>query len=100
MRERCDVGRLAVHRAHPSSRWAPGWLSSAGRRTHRRTMADVAAAVAWISVTPVKGLRLQDRDEVQLGEQGVPGDRAFFMVDERGMMVSATRLGPLVGVVP
>jgi uncharacterized protein YcbX len=59
----------------------------------------VAASVAWISVTPVKGLRLQARDEVELGEHGVPGDRAFFMVDERGVMVSATRLGPLVGVV-
>jgi uncharacterized protein len=56
--------------------------------------------VAWISVTPVKGLRLRHRDEVQLTEQGVPGDRAFFIVDERGAMVSATRLGPLVAVVP
>jgi uncharacterized protein YcbX len=49
--------------------------------------------IAWISVTPVKGLRLQQRDEVQLTEDGVPGDRAFFLVDERGAMVSATRLG-------
>jgi uncharacterized protein len=62
--------------------------------------AAVPAAVAWISVTPVKGLRLQDRDEVHLGEHGVPGDRAFFVVDERGVMVSASRLGPLVAVVP
>lgn len=51
-------------------------------------------------MTPVKGLRLQHRDEVQLTEGGVPGDRAFFLVDERGAMVSATRLGPLVAVVP
>ena len=57
------------------------------------------AAVAWISVTPVKGLRLQPRDEVQVAEDGVPGDRAFFLVDERGAMVSATRIGPLVAVV-
>lgn len=36
-----------------------------------------------------------------LTEDGVPGDRAFFIVDaERKAMVSATRLGPLVGVVP
>jgi hypothetical protein len=60
----------------------------------------VVASVAWISVAPVKGLRLQDRDEVQLDESGVPGDRAFFVVDERGVMVSASRLGPLVAVVP
>ena len=57
------------------------------------------AAVAWISFTPVKGLRLQHRDEVHLTEDGVPGDRAFFLVDERGAMVSATRIGPLVSVV-
>jgi uncharacterized protein len=60
----------------------------------------LAATVAWISVAPVKGLRLQSRDQVQLTEDGVPGDRAFFIVDDRGAMVSATRLGPLVAVVP
>lgn len=56
--------------------------------------------VAWISVTPVKGLRVQQRDQVQLTEEGVPGDRAFFLVDERGAMVTARELGPLVAVVP
>ena len=60
----------------------------------------MVARVAWISVAPVKGLRLQHRDEVQLDESGVPGDRSFFLVDERGVMVSASRLGPLVAVVP
>jgi uncharacterized protein YcbX len=60
----------------------------------------MAGTVAWISITPVKGLRLQHRDEVELTEHGVPGDRAFFVVDDRGGMVSATRLGPLVAVVP
>jgi uncharacterized protein len=57
------------------------------------------AAVSWIAFTPVKGLRMQARDEVQVTEDGVPGDRAFFLVDERGAMVSATRIGPLVAVV-
>ena len=56
--------------------------------------------VAWISFTPVKGLRLQDLPKAQLTEDGIPGDRAFFLVDERGFMVSATRLGPLVAVEP
>jgi uncharacterized protein YcbX len=60
----------------------------------------VPAVIAWISFTPVKGLRLQQLDEVGLTEDGVPGDRAFFLVDEQGEMVSATRLGPLVAVVP
>ncbi|CAA9494331.1 MAG: hypothetical protein AVDCRST_MAG38-2824 [uncultured Solirubrobacteraceae bacterium] len=60
----------------------------------------MVASVAWISVAPVKGLRLQRRDDVHLGVSGVPGDRAFFLVDDRGRMVSATRLGPLVAVLP
>ncbi|MPZ61026.1 MAG: MOSC domain-containing protein [Propionibacteriales bacterium] len=60
----------------------------------------MSAAVAWISIAPVKGLRIQSRDEVRLTEHGVPGDRAFFLVDDRGSMISATQLGPLMGVVP
>jgi uncharacterized protein len=60
----------------------------------------VAAVVAWISVTPVKGLRLLRRAEVSLTEDGVRGDRAFFLVDAQNRMVSATRVGPLVAVVP
>ena len=59
----------------------------------------MSGVVSWISVTPVKGLRLQPRDEVEVTEDGIPGDRAFFLVDERGAMVSATRIGPLVSVV-
>jgi MOSC domain-containing protein len=57
------------------------------------------ASVAWIAFTPVKGLRLQHREEVDLTEDGIPGDRAFFLVDESGAMVSITRLGPLAAVV-
>src|ERR687886_2493905 len=59
----------------------------------------MTATVAWISFTPVKGLRLLSLPEVELGEDGIPGDRAFFLVDERGAMVSVTRLGPLAAVV-
>jgi uncharacterized protein len=59
----------------------------------------VSGSVTWISFTPVKGLRVRPLDEVELTEDGVPGDRAFFVVDDRGAMVSATRLGPLVAVV-
>jgi uncharacterized protein YcbX len=59
----------------------------------------MTATVAWISYTPVKGLRLQSLSEVRLTEDGVPGDRAFFLVDESGVMVSVTRVGPLAAVV-
>jgi hypothetical protein len=50
-------------------------------------------------MTPVKGLRLHHVEEARLGVEGIPGDRAFFLVEEDGRMVSGTRLGPLVSVV-
>ncbi len=55
--------------------------------------------IAWISSTPVKGLRLHALQSAELTVDGIPGDRAFFLVDENGSMVSATRLGPLLAVV-
>ena len=59
----------------------------------------MAAAVAWISLTPVKGLRLAAADEAELTEDGIPGDRAFFLADARGAMVSSDRHGPLTAVI-
>jgi uncharacterized protein YcbX len=59
----------------------------------------VAAAVAWISLTPIKGLRLAAADEVELTEDGIPGDRTFFLADDQGAMVSSDRHGPLTAVI-
>ncbi|HKE80437.1 MAG TPA: MOSC domain-containing protein [Solirubrobacteraceae bacterium] len=59
----------------------------------------MSATVAWISTTPVKGTRLHQRDDVWVTEDGIPGDRAFFVAHEGGAMVSITRLGPLAAVV-
>ena len=59
----------------------------------------MSATVAWISTTPVKGLRLQQRNEAWVTEDGIPGDRAFFVAHAGGDMVSITRLGPLAAVV-
>jgi uncharacterized protein YcbX len=58
----------------------------------------MTAGVAWISFSPVKGLRLQDLPEARVTEDGIPGDRAFFLVDVSKHMISATRLGALVAV--
>ena len=58
----------------------------------------MAAAVRRISVTPVKGLALHHPDAVELTDSGVPGDRTFFLVDPRGHMVSAGRIGALLSV--
>lgn len=60
----------------------------------------MAASVAWISIAPVKGMRMQELTEIELGPEGLAGDRKFFLVDESGAMISATRLGPLLGIVP
>ena len=57
------------------------------------------ATVAWIAATPVKGLRLHALRSAELTADGIPGDRAFFLVDAAGAMVSATRLGPLLAVI-
>jgi len=55
--------------------------------------------VAWISFTPVKGLRVQELEETAVTERGIPGDRAFFLVGEDGRMVNAKRIGALLSVV-
>ncbi len=60
----------------------------------------MTASVAWISIAPVKGMRLQELSEVELTRQGATGDREFFLVDGNEKMISVTRLGPLVEIVP
>jgi len=45
-------------------------------------------SVAWITYAPVKGLRLQSVDEVDLGPTGAPGDRRFHLVAEDGRLVN------------
>ena len=56
----------------------------------------MSATVTRISMTPVKGLALHHPEEVELTPSGVPGDRTFFLVDQHGRLISATRLGALV----
>ena len=51
-----------------------------------------------ITVTPVKGLALENRQSVMLGPAGVVVNRAFFLVDDRGRMVNGKALGSLVQV--
>ena len=58
------------------------------------------ATVAWISVSPVKGLALRQLDECELTEAGVAGDRAFFLVDEDDRLVNSKGLGALQQIVP
>ncbi len=55
-------------------------------------------SVSRLSVTPVKGLALTHPDEVTVTPTGVPENRRFFLVDERGKRLDGTRDGPLFGV--
>ena len=48
----------------------------------------MAGSVAWITYAPVKGLRLQSVDEVELGPAGAPGDRRFHLVAEDGRLIN------------
>lgn len=58
----------------------------------------MTARVAWIATAPVKGMRLQHRHEVEVTHDGIPGDRAFFLVDGNGAMVNGKRLGRLLAI--
>ncbi len=58
------------------------------------------ANVAWISIAPVKGMRMQQLSEVEMSREGAVSDREFFLLDESDAMVSVTRIGPLVEIVP
>jgi uncharacterized protein len=62
-------------------------------------MTGVPPRVAWISFTPLKGLRLRSLDAAEVTFDGIPGDRAFFLVDPQGRLVNGKGLGPLVTVV-
>lgn len=53
------------------------------------------ARVAWIAYTPVKGLRLRNLQEVELTEIGIPGDRRFHLINERGHLTNGKRVGAL-----
>jgi len=59
----------------------------------------MTARVAWISFTPVKGLRVQELHEAELTGEGIVGDRAFLLVDKQGRMTNGKRHGALIAVV-
>lgn len=52
--------------------------------------------VSLLSVTPVKGLALHHPAHVDVSEGGVEGDRAFFLVEDSGALVSCTDVGDLM----
>jgi uncharacterized protein YcbX len=51
-----------------------------------------------ISIAPVKSLALHHPHEVALGEQGVAGDRLFYLTDPQARLVTGAHHGPFVQV--
>lgn len=57
------------------------------------------ARVASMLTTPVKGLRVVERSEIELGPAGVQENRRFFLIDGEGRMLNGKQLGSLQAVV-
>lgn len=62
-------------------------------------MTEPAGRVAWIAIAPVKSMALVFLDRAELGRDGIAGDRAFALIDERGRLVNGKRAGQLATVV-
>jgi uncharacterized protein YcbX len=54
--------------------------------------------VAWLSVAPVKSLRLTTVGAIELELTGVRGDRRYYLVDDEGALVNAKRAPSLLAV--
>jgi uncharacterized protein YcbX len=54
--------------------------------------------LARISVSPVKGTALEHPSSVELTDVGIPGNRRFYLIDDRGDLFSGPEFGPLVRV--
>ena len=57
------------------------------------------ARITALATAPVKGMRLQPRDELRLETFGVVDDRRFFLVDPNNRMINARRIRKLSAVV-
>ena len=55
--------------------------------------------VTALATTPVKGTRVREVPAIQLGPRGAAGDRAFFVIDERGRMMNGKNFKTLQTVV-
>ena len=61
-------------------------------------MSEPLGRVAWIAIAPVKSMALVFLDHAELGPDGIPGDRAFALVDEHGRLVNGKRAGSLATI--
>jgi uncharacterized protein YcbX len=59
-----------------------------------------AGHVSRLTVAPVKGMALVERDELELGRDGVAENRRFLLLDEAGRHYAALRDGRLLQIRP
>jgi uncharacterized protein YcbX len=55
--------------------------------------------VSALATTPVKGLRITPRTELELEATGARDDRRFYLIDEAGRMVNGKGIGALSAIV-
>jgi uncharacterized protein YcbX len=55
-------------------------------------------SVSWLTIAPVKGLRLQSVDSIRLERFGVAEDRRFYLIDSVGDRVGALEHGALLSI--
>ena len=56
--------------------------------------------VTGFATTPVKGMRIHEVDSIELSRSGARGNRAFYVIDDRGRMVNGKVVRNLQVVVP
>jgi uncharacterized protein YcbX len=61
---------------------------------------DAHPSVAWILVAPVKSMALVRLETVEVGPDGIVGDRAFALIDADGRLVNGKRAGRLATITP
>jgi MOSC domain-containing protein len=60
----------------------------------------IPVIVSQLAIAPVKGMRLQGTSEIQLGPDGVTGDREFLVIGEDGKLLLTSRTPALLQIEP
>lgn len=56
--------------------------------------------IAWIATAPVKAMALTFLDRAAIGREGIPGDRAFAVLDANDRLANGKSAGPLATIHP
>jgi uncharacterized protein YcbX len=56
--------------------------------------------ITGFATTPVKGMRIHEVDSIELSRTGARGNRAFYVIDDRGRMVNGKVVRNLQVIVP